>query len=66
MALSQISQTATFSDLFSKINELIAEVNSLRTNQGDLTSLNSLNKTNLVSSINEKFPSLALSILLEE
>lgn len=66
MALSLISQTATFSDLFSKINELITEVNSLRTNQGDLPSLNSLNKTNLVSSINEKFPSLALSILLEE
>jgi transcriptional regulator of aromatic amino acid metabolism len=66
MALSLISQTATFSDLFSKINELVLEVNSLRTNQGDLPSLNSLNKTNLVSSINEKFPSLALSILLEE
>jgi len=64
--ITSISQTAIFNDLFTKLNEVIEKVNNLSNAQGDLSLLNSLDKSNLVSSINEKFPSLALSILLEE
>ncbi len=64
--INYISQTATFSDIFNKVNELIDKINSLETNQGDLILLNTLNKNNLVTAINEKSPSFVTSLILEE
>lgn len=64
--INNLPQTATFIDIFNKINELILKVNSLDEFQGDLTVLNTLNKSNLVSAINEKSPSFITSFIIEE
>lgn len=64
--INYLSQTATFLDIFNKVNELIDKLNSLEVNQGDLTLLNTLNKSNIVTAINEKSPSFVTSLILEE
>ena len=61
-----ISQTATFNDLFTKLNEVISLVNTQNSSIGDLTSLTTLSRSDLVSAINEKGESLALQFILEE
>lgn len=64
--ITYLSQTATFGEFYSKINELIMEVNLQKTFQGELSGLTTLNKDNLVVAINEKSPSLVLSLILED
>lgn len=64
--ISSLSQTATFSDIFLKINEIISAINLLETQQGILGDLNTLDKSSLVKAINEKSPSFNTSLILEE
>ncbi len=64
--INNLSQTASFLDIFNKVNEIIEKINSIESFQGDLTLLNTLNKSNLVSAINEKSPSFITSLILEE
>jgi len=64
--MNLLSQTAQFSDWFSKFNELITKVNELEFNIGTLSNLDTLDKSSLVTAINEKSPSIAMSLILEE
>lgn len=47
-----ISQTATFNDLFIKLNEVVSSINTTESHIGTLSNLHTLDKTNLVSAIN--------------
>lgn len=64
--IGYLSQTATFYDFYSKINEIIQQVNFHNSQVGDISGLTTLNKDSLVNAINEKSPSLVLSLILEE
>ena len=64
--INYLSQTATFYEFYSKINELIQIVNFLNSLVGDISGLTTLNKDSLVSAINEKSPSFAMSLILED
>ena len=61
-----ISQSATFYNLFEKLNEVISTVNSLDSSVGNLNELTTLNTSSLVGAINEKGVSLAMSLVLED
>lgn len=66
MIINYLSQTATFFEFYSKINELIQQVNFHNSQVGDISGLDTLNKESLVVAINEKSPSYALSLILED
>lgn len=61
-----ISQTATFNDLFTKLNEVISTLNTAESQIGDLDELETVVRTDLVSAINEGGGSLVMSLILEE
>lgn len=63
-----ISQTATFNDLFNKLNEVIVALNTLDGVIGDLNDLTTLSKDTLVEAINERNgdSNLLMNLMLED
>ncbi len=49
-----ISQTATFTDLFNKLNEVISSLNTTESQIGNLDDLETLADDSLVAAINER------------
>ena len=63
-----ISQTATFTDLFTKLNEVISSINTTEGQIGDLSELDTLAKNTLVAAINERSGDsvLVTNLILED
>lgn len=64
--VNPISQSATFNDLFNKLNEVITELSILDDKIGDLSELDTIHQEDLVSAINEKGVSFITTLILEE